>query len=253
MIIKTKNDLENLRISGKILSLVLSELRDMAKIGTTLRALDERARSLISDNSGKPAFLGYQNKKDAPPYPSAICASVNERIVHCVPDEYKLKDGDVLKIDAGVIYKGYITDAAITVGIGLISPKSEKLIKATKSALEEAIKICKPGKTTGDIGWVIEKTVKNYGFSVVEKLPGHGVGRSIHEPPNIFNYGQRGEGVPLESGMVIAIEPMVSAGGGEIEEERDGGIKTKDGSLSSHFEKTVAITESGCEVLTPMI
>jgi methionyl aminopeptidase len=161
-----------------------------------------------------------------------------------------LKSGDVLKIDLGISYKGYITDSAITVAIGEIDPKASELIKITKLALEKAMGECKAGKRVGDIGWVIENTVSSAGFSVVERLTGHGVGFELHEPPSVHNYGEKNTGLLLEPGMVLAIEPMVAIGSGEIREDSRGGFITRDGSLAAHFEHTVLITEGDPEVLT---
>ena len=248
--LKTREDIVHLKISGKILASVLNELKKKAVIGASLKSLDLKARELIKSLDAKSAFFGYQSKKDSRPYPAAICTSVNEKIVHTIPDKYILKNGDVLKIDLGINYKSYITDAAITIGIGKISPLAEKLIKATRTALYEAIKICRPGKKIGDIGWVIESTVKNYGFSVVKKLTGHGVGFELHEEPSVYNFGEQGTGIELEEGLVLAIEPMVAAGSGELIEKENGEFFTKDGSLSAHFEHTVAITKNGPEILT---
>lgn len=250
--LKTKNDIEKLQISGKILAAVLGELQRNALEGVSLLSLEKKARKTLKDFDAKPSFLGYQSSKKSEPFPSAVCASVNDGLVHGVPDDYRLQNGDVLKIDLGVNYKGFITDGAVTLGIGKITSVAEKLIKATKLALEEAIKVCKIGNYTGDIGWIVESVIKNYEFSVAEKLTGHGVGFDVHEDPSIYNFGEKGSGVLMEEGLVIAIEPMVIAGGPEVVEKEDGSFYTKDGTLSAHFEKTVAITSSGPLVLTPI-
>lgn len=248
---KTERDLEGLRASGRILAIVLNNLREEAHEGVRLLYLDELARELLKSAGAKPAFLGYKGESSRKPYPAAICTSLNDQIVHGLPTNYVLKEGDVLKIDLGADYQGYITDAAVTLAIGKIGAVAEKLISATQTALHEAIKVCKLGNHTGDIGWVIEQTVKNYGFSVVKNLTGHGVGFALHEEPTVYNYGERNTGVLLQAGMVLAVEPMVSAGLGETVDNPDGSFSTKDKSLSAHFEKTVAITESGPEILTP--
>jgi len=252
MKIKLKNDrdLEMLRISGKILAEVLRILKDSVGPGVKLIDLDNLASQIIKKRGARPAFLGYHPEGAANPYPASICASVNQKIVHGRPDNYALKKGDVLKIDAGVNYNGYFTDAAITVGIGSISPEAKKLIKITKAALEKAIEICQPGNRLGDIGWVIEKTAKTAGFSVAEGLTGHGVGFELHEEPTIYNYGEQGSGLLLKPGMVLAIEPMLAIGAGAIKRLADDSFETKDGSLSAHFEHTIAITRNGPEVLT---
>ena len=248
--LKSSKDLKFLRQSGLILASVLETLKEAAKEGVKLSHLDKLARELIKKAGSKPAFLGYKPEGGAVPYPAAICTSINEQIVHGLPREYILKQGDVLKIDFGVSYQGYITDAAITVGIGDITKKAEKLISTTKEALKKAIEKCRSGNYIGDIGWVIEKTVKSAGFHIIRNLTGHGVGFELHEDPTVYNYGNQGEGIKLVPGLVLAIEPMVGAGSPDILQQSDDSYVTKDGGLSAHFEHTVAITENGPEVLT---
>lgn len=250
--LKSEADIEKLKISGKILATVLTRLQNMVEPGVTLNELNFLAKKLIKEFGAKPSFLGYRQSKNSPAFPAAICASVNENLVHGIPDDYALKSGDLLKIDLGIDYGSYITDGAVSVGVGAISPLAEKLIKATKLSLEEGIKTCKLGNRTGDIGWIIEKTVKNLGFSVAEKLTGHGVGFEVHEDPSIYNYGEKGTGQPLEEGLVIAIEPMVITGSAEVVENSDGSFSSRDKSLTAHFEKTVAITKNGPIILTPI-
>ncbi len=249
--LKTESDIEQLKISGKILVAVIGELQRSAVEGVSLLEIDQKARKSLKEFKAKPSFLDYHSSKKSAPFPAAICASVNDGLVHGIPDDYRIKSGDVLKIDLGVDYNGFITDGAVTVGIGKISSVAEKLLKATKAALEEAIKICKAGNYTGDIGWIIENVAKNYEFSIAEKLTGHGVGFEVHEDPSVYNFGERGSGILMENGLVIAIEPMIIAGSGEVIEKEDGSFFTKDGSLSAHFEKTIAVTENGCIDLTP--
>jgi len=248
--LKTEKDLQFLRVSGKILAHVLKILTEEAKEGIVLTSLDYHARTLIQEAGAKPAFLGYKPEGAKNPYPAAICASVNEKIVHGIPNDYVLKNGDLLKIDLGVNYKGYFTDAAITVGIGRISAEAQKIIEVTKQALNQALEFCKPGNYLGDIGWIIEQTVKKAGFSIAKGLTGHGVGFELHEEPTIYNYGKRGEGLELKPGMVLAIEPMVTSGQGDIFRLADGSYAARDGSLTAHFEHTVVITHDGVEILT---
>lgn len=249
--LKSERDLGFLRIAGRILVSVLEALKNEARAGVTLFTLDEKARRLIKKAGARPAFLGYQPEGGRKPYPAAVCVSINEKIVHGLPSGYILKEGDVLKIDIGVDYQGYFTDAALTVGIGRISREAESLINVTRQALNEAVKICRPSFSLGDIGWAIEKTVSEKKFSVIKGLTGHGIGLELHEDPVIYNYGRPGEGVKLTKGMVLAVEPMVSAGSGEIKQEPDESFVTKDKSLSAHFEQTIAITEESPEILTP--
>lgn len=249
--LKSERDLKFLRISGQILVNVLEVLKNEARPGVTLSSLNKKAEELIKKAGGQPAFLGYQPEGEHQPYPATICASVNEKIVHGLPNNYILKEGDILKIDVGVNYQGYFTDAAFTMGIGRISKNAEELIAVTYEALQKALQFCQPSFSLGDIGWIIEKTVKEKNFSVIKGLTGHGIGRDLHEDPVIYNYGRPGEGEKLVKGMVLAIEPMVSAGNGEIKQQLDGSFDTKDKSLSAHFEQTIFITDNEPEILTP--
>lgn len=248
--LKSANDLEGLRESGKILARVLVALSRAAVSGASLKLLDELARKLLKDAGAESAFLGYRPEESRKPYPAAICTSLNDQIVHGLPDERVLKSGDLLKIDIGVNYKGYITDAAVTVAIGDISSKAKKLMEATKEALKRAIAVCNAGNHLGDIGWEIESAARKGGFSVIRGLTGHGVGFELHEDPTVYNYGSRGEGIELKPGLVLAIEPMVSTGSWSVVQNKDDSYVTSDGSLTAHFEHTVAITESGPEILT---
>jgi methionyl aminopeptidase len=250
--LKTEKDLDFLRISGKILANVLSELQNLANEGIRLTELDKKAREIIAKADARPAFLGYRPAGAKKSYPAAICTSVNNVVVHGIPSDYILKSGDILKIDAGVNYKGYFTDAAVTIGIGKISKEALQLIEVTKKALEEAITVAQAGNHLGDIGAAVEKVVKSAGFSVIRGLTGHGVGFAVHEEPTILNYGEKGTGLELKKGMVIAIEPMVTMGKGDILELEDGSYAAKDGSLTAHFEHTIYIDENKTEVLTKL-
>jgi len=251
--LKNEKDLAMLRQSGLVLASVLEFLKDAAKPGVQLSRLDELARRLIEESGGKPAFLGYRPEGALKPYPASICASVNEVVVHGLPSGYVLKSGDVLKLDAGVNYKGYFTDAAITVPVGEVSPEARKLIQTTKEALERGIEACRPGNHLGDIGEAIESFVKKRGFKVIRNLTGHGVGFALHEEPDIYNFGEKGKGLVLEAGMVLAIEPMVAMKSERARQKGDDSFVTEKGDLSAHFEHTVAITEEGPEVLTQLV
>ncbi len=250
--IKSKEEIEILKQGGKILASVLKEISEIAKPGVSTGFLNEKAKELVLSYGAKPAFEGYRPSFSKKPYPAAICISLNELVVHGLPsDNVFLKEGDILKLDFGVTYENLITDAAITIGIGEMTEEKIKLINATKRALELAIEEIKPGNHIGDIGFVIEKHIESQGFSVVRDLVGHGVGYKVHEEPNIPNYGKRGEGPVLKPGMVLAIEPIVTMGSWQVRLCKDGfGYETVDGSLSAHFEHTVAVTEEGNEVLT---
>ena len=224
----------------------------MAEVGADLMALEKEAWRIIRASGATPSFYGYKIKKSDSPYPAAICTSVNDEIVHKAPVSYCLKSGDVLKIDAGVNFKGYITDSAVTVGVGEVSPEAKRMIVCARRALGEGIKEARVGKKTGDIGHAIAETVKAGGFFVVDRLHGHGVGAALHESPAVYNYGDPGSGEPLVPGLVIAIEPMIAVGTKEVIEKPDGSFATKDGSLAAHFEHTVIITETGPEVITEL-
>lgn len=250
LFLKSSEEIEKIAVCGKILADVLQSIYAKAEIGVSLAHLDSLAFKMIKEAGAEPAFLGYQPNGAKHPYQFSICASVNNVIVHGLPSNYQLQNGDVLKIDLGVKYIGYYADAAITIGIGKISSKANLLMKATKEALDEATKICKPGNHLGDIGFTISGIAKRYGFKVVKGLTGHGVGFDIHEDPTIYNYGERGEGIELKAGMVLAIEPMLAIGTDRIIQLADESWATSDGSLSAHFEHTIAITKNGCRVLT---
>ncbi len=251
--IKTEEEIKITREGGKILAEVLRELEKMAKPGVTTLELDRAAEALILSRGGKPAFKGYAG------FPYSLCTSVNENIVHGFPSNYILKEGDLLKLDLGVSYKGFNTDAAITVLVGSFSAQggpasgweAKRLMDVTKKALRLGIKKAKVGNTTGDIGNTIQRFVEDQGFSVVRDLCGHGIGREVHEDPKVPNFGKRGGGDDLREGMVICIEPMITMGDYNLKKSSDGyGYATRDGSLSAHFEHTIAITDKGPRILT---
>ncbi|OGD25680.1 type I methionyl aminopeptidase [Candidatus Azambacteria bacterium RIFCSPHIGHO2_01_FULL_40_24] len=250
--IKTKEEIEILKEGGKILAEVLRDLVKLAKPGVSTGFLDQKAREMILARGAEPAFLNYHPTFMDKPYPAALCASLNNVIVHGLPSEKNiLKDGDILKLDLGVKCKNLFTDAAITVGIGELTEEKQKLIDITKMALELAINEVKPGNHIGDIGFAIDNYVESSGFYVIEILVGHGVGHAIHEEPNVPNYGKKGKGPELKTGMVIAIEPMVALKSKEVQLSKDGfGYETLGGSLSAHFEHSVAVTNEGNIVLT---
>ncbi len=248
--LKNERDLSSLRISGHILAETLVILSREALPGVPLSHFDKRARELLGAASATPTFLGYRPGGSRRAYPAALCTSVNDTVVHGLPTGYVLKEGDLLKLDLGVTYKNYVTDGAITVGIGTLSKTAERLLYATREALDAALVVAKPGGHLGDIGAAVERVVKRAKFRVVEGLTGHGVGFSLHEDPEVANHGTAGEGMELKPGLVIAIEPMVSMGSSRVLEEDDGSFTTEDRSLSAHFEHTIAITEHGIEVLT---
>ncbi|MCR4279767.1 MAG: type I methionyl aminopeptidase [Candidatus Zambryskibacteria bacterium] len=253
ILLKSEKEIQTLREGGKHHAQILSELSAMVKPGVSILILEEEALRLIKSMGDKPAFLGYQPHGAKRPYPAALCISINDEIVHGIPNEAEriINDGDIVSLDLGILHKGLITDAAVTVAAGVVDDESKKLMDTAKLALERGIEVAKPGNTVGDIGFAVSQVVKPTGFSLAKDLAGHGVGYSVHEEPFVPNFGQSGKGVKLVPGMVIAIEPMVNVGKEHIKLTDDGyTIKTKDGSRSAHFEHTVAITEKGNIILT---
>ena len=241
----TEKEIEIMAEGGKILAKIIKEVAKHAKIGTTTKELDKVAEDLIFRYGAKPAFKGFNN------YPAVLCASVNEEVVHAIPNDRKLKEGDLLTLDLGINYKNYCTDMAITIKNRKIDKKFQKLIDVTEKSLELAIKQCKPGNRLGDIGFAIQSYVEKNGFNVIRDLVGHGIGKKVHEEPEVLNYGEKATGIVLKPGMVIAIEPMNIVGSYEVERAKDGfAFLSKDRSISAHFEHTVAITKKGCRVLT---
>lgn len=248
--IKKKKDIDAIRISGKILARVLFALKEKVIPGVRLSDLDLYARELLKKENARPAFLNYQPEGADKPYPASICTSVNEKIVHGVPNAYAVREGDLVKIDIGVEYGGYIADAAVTAGAGNISGIAKKLMDITEQSLYRGIEACVPGNTLGDVGNAIESIVHKGRFSVIRGLTGHGVGFELHEEPTVYNFGKPGVGMKLREGMVLAIEPMVSTGSPDIIQLSDESYATSDGSLSAHFEHTIVITKNGPEILT---
>jgi len=248
--VKTSEEIEIMAEGGRILGNVLWKLETVAQVGVRTKELDALAHKMIVAAGAKPAFLNYRPSGAARGYPATLCTSVNDGIVHGIPSKYALRERDVLKLDLGLRYKGFYSDAAVTVAVGKVSEKAKKLMAATKMALVAGINEAKIGKTLGDIGFAIEYVAKKNGCSVVEGLTGHGIGRALHEDPYVLNSGRRGKGEPLKEGMVIAIEPMFAAGAGAIRELKDGSYVTMDGSLAGHFEHTIAITKDGPRILT---
>ncbi|MFN3505150.1 MAG: type I methionyl aminopeptidase [Caldimicrobium sp.] len=246
VILKTQQEIEILRKANAIVMEILLALREEVRPGKVTYEFEELALELCEKKKVRPAFKGYRG------YPYALCVSINEEIVHGMPSKEKiLKEGDLVSFDFGVIYEGYYGDAALTVGVGHITQEAEKLLKVTEEALYYAIEKARIGNKIGDISYAIQQTVEKEGFNVIRAFVGHGIGRSLHEPPEVPNYGKPGRGMKLEAGMVLAIEPMVSAGAWEVEILEDGWTAvTKDRSLACHFEHSVAITPSGPKILS---
>ena len=251
--IKSKEEIVTLREGGKRLASILSRVVEAVRHGVPSLELDALARRLIAEGGDTPSFLNYQGKGDKKKFPSALCVSVNEEVVHGVPSAEKiLQEGDIVGVDLGLFHKGLCTDAAITVPVGEISEESRKLLEVTKQALARGVAAARTGATIGDIGYAVESFVKSQSnFGIVRALSGHVVGYAVHEEPFVPNYGKQGEGIKLEAGMVLAIEPMLTLGGEKVVISHDGfAFRTKDGSRSAHFEHTIAITENEVEVLT---
>lgn len=247
MRIRNEKDLEALREGGRRLGEILTKAAEKAAPGVTLKEIDAHARELMEQNGDKPSFLGYGK----PPFPGVLCLSVNDGIVHGIPNDYVLKEGDVLKIDGGIWHEGLCTDSALTVGIGNISQEDKELMWATQEALDAQIAVAVAGNTIGDIGHAAEQIAKKYGYGYPKELGGHGVGLAVHEKPFIYNYGKPGTGGVLKEGDVIALEPMFSRGEGRIELANDGWLyEMVDGSQSAHFEHTVVVGKEAAEVLT---
>jgi methionyl aminopeptidase len=251
--IKTPEEIEIIAEGGKILAKIMKELEKAIRPGITTKELDRLAESLIScpakswakADKIQSSFKGYDG------FPACLCTSINEEIVHVAPSERVLKEGDIISLDLGIFYKGFHTDMAITVPVGKVSPEVQRLIRVTKKALKRGIKKVRPGNTFGDIGNTIQRYVESQGFNVVRDLCGHGIGKELHEEPKIFNYGKRHTGEKIKEGMIFCIEPMVTAGDWKLKKSKDGfGYQTQDGSLSCHFEHTIAVTKTGCQVLT---
>ncbi len=254
VIIKTKEEIEIMREGGKRHAKILRALSALVKPGVSSQMLENKAIELIALEDGKPSFLGYKPWGAKRPFPAALCVSINDEVVHGIPNGNSvkiLKEGDIVSLDLGFTYKGLITDAAVTVGVGKINAASKKLLSKTEEAMYAGIKKAKAGATTGDIGSAVFAVGKKAGFGIVDILSGHGVGRFVHEDPYVPNFGDKGEGEILRAGMTICIEPMFNQGSKEIILERDGyTFRTADGKYSAHFEHTVLITEKGAEILT---
>jgi methionyl aminopeptidase len=248
---KTEEDIKILREGGKRLAKVLKIVAQHAKAGVKASELDQIAYENIIKMGGYPSFLNYKPEFATKAFPNSLCVSVNDVIVHGVPtDNLILRQGDLVSLDIGMKYKGLYTDMAITIGIGRLKEEDKKLLIATRNALKEAIKMARYGNTLGDIGYAISNYAKKYNFKVIRDLVGHGVGYEVHEDPPVFNYGNRGEGLKLEEGLVLAIEPMLTFSTSLIKENSDGSFSTLDGKKACHFEHTIAILKDKTIVIT---
>lgn len=242
---KTPQEISVMREGGRKLAEVMAQLISLVKPGIATKELDKAARALILDSGAKLAFEGYDG------FPGAICTSINEEVVHAVPSSRVLREGDLLTLDIGLVWQGWFLDMARTVPVGSIDKKTMRLLEVTQESLDIGMQKARAGNTVGDIGYAVQQIVEKNGYNAVRELCGHGIGRDLHEDPKVLNYGEKGTGAMLKEGMVICIEPMVTAGDWKLKRSKDGhGFSTKDGSLSCHFEDTVAITFAGPCVLT---
>ena len=244
VILKQRREIEIMKEAGRRLAEIMGVLKEKVEPGMKTKELDALMRKELRIRKTDEAFSSEG-------FPAAVCVSVNDEIVHGIPDEYTLKEGDILSMDIGLRYKGYCADMAATVGIGDVTPEAEKLIQVTRESLEAGINKMYPGNRMGDLGFAIQKKVEENGYHVVRDFVGHGIGKGLQEDPQVPNYGSPGRGIRFEPGMVLAVEPMVNAGTEKVKIKKNGWTAaTADGSLSCHFEHTVAITESGPMVLT---
>ena len=247
VVLKTAREIEQMRRAGSVVRQVLDCVRDQVRPGATTLDLERAAEQKLAELGAKAAFKGYHG------YPCVLCTSVNHEVVHGIPSANRtLREGDIVSIDCGAIVDGFYGDSAITVPVGTrIDPTTRKLLEATESSLQAAISAVRPGATLGDIGAAVQEVVEAEGFSVVRDFVGHGIGTRMHEDPQVPNYGERGRGMKLREGMVLAIEPMVNVGKAAVEVLDDGWTAvTRDGSMSAHFEHTVAVTADGAAILT---
>jgi methionyl aminopeptidase len=243
-VLKTPGEIELMDQANRIVHRVLDAVGERMVPGVKTRELDRLAERIIRDAGGVPAFLHYRG------YPATLCISVNDVVVHGIPGEVPLKEGDIVGIDCGVFYKGYCGDAARTFAVGEVSAEAKRLLRVTEEALRLAVAQVRPGGRVQDIGWAVQRHAESHGYSVVRDFTGHGVGTSMHEDPQVPNFGFPGKGPRLKPGMVLAIEPMINAGGSGVKMDADGWTaRTEDGSLSAHFEFSVAVTLAGAKVL----
>jgi methionyl aminopeptidase len=248
IVIKSDAELSKMRDAGRLNALALTTVRDMIHPGVTTGELDVAAEEVIRKHGGVPIFKGYPGPY---PYPATLNVSVNEELVHGIPGDRKLREGDIVSVDCGTLLNGYVGDSAFTVGVGSISPQGQRLLEVTEKALYEGIEKMRPGNRTGDVSAAIQRYVESQGYHVTREYTGHGVGQQMHEGPQVPNYGAPGRGMPLRPGIVIALEPMVLVGTPKTRVLTDQWtVVSADGSLTAHYEHTVAVTKDGPLILT---
>lgn len=243
--LKTSEEIELLRASNMLVGRTLGEISKVIRPGVTTLELDKIAEEFIRDNGGEPGFLGYGG------FPNTLCISINEQVVHGIPSSHVLDDGDIVSVDCGVYMNKYHGDSAYTFAVGEVDPEVKRLLDTTKESLYKGIECAVEGKRIGDIGYAVQHHAESNGFSVVREMVGHGVGRDLHEEPQVPNYGRRGQGVKLKAGMVIAIEPMINLGKRQVIQAEDGWtIITRDNKPSAHFEHSIAIGKGSADILS---
>lgn len=245
ILLKTAEEVEKLRTSNELVSRTLAEVAKAIGPGITTRKLDQLAEEYIRDNGGVPGFLGYNG------FPATLCTSVNDEVVHGIPSDHELSEGDIISVDCGVILNGYYGDSAYTFALGEPKPEWKALMLATKQSLFKGIEKARPGNRLGDVGHAVQHHAENLGYSVVREMVGHGLGKNLHEEPEVPNFGRRGSGVKIKPGMVFCIEPMINLGTRYIQQDNDGWtIRTRDGKPSAHYELAIAVTEGEPDILS---
>ena len=254
IIIKSRDEIERIRESSRIVAEVLQTLREFIRPGITTWALNKKAEEVIKKRKARAAFKGYKPSFGSGAYPAALCVSINEEVIHGIPSTRRvIKEGDIVSMDVGVCYRGYYGDGATTVAVGEVEDRVKELLKVTEEALYRGIEAARVGNRVGDISFAVQSHVESHGFSVMREFVGHGVGKRIHEEPPVPNFGEPGRGPLLKEGMTIAIEPMVAMGSGEVRIKEDGWTAvTVDGSWAAHFEHTIAVLEEGPRILTEL-
>ena len=251
IVLKTESDVAGIREAAKVVERALAAAAALVQPGTPTLRLDEAAEAVIREAGGRPAFKGYRMGGGTPPFPGSLCISVNDVVVHGFPSEYQLREGDVVAVDCGVELDGYFGDFAYTFAVGEIAPEAQALLDATRQSLYEGIAQAVAGNRIGDIGHAVQSYCESRGYGVVHDLVGHGVGRRLHEPPNIPNVGRRGVGKKLQAGLTICIEPMINGGTGDVTVDEDGWtVRTADGAPSAHFEHMVLVQRGEAEILS---
>ncbi|MFA7621102.1 MAG: type I methionyl aminopeptidase [Aminobacteriaceae bacterium] len=253
--LKTEREIQLMRKAGEIVADVLDMLSDIIRPGLSTEEIDSAAEGLIRRAGAVPAFKGYRVPGIRRPFPGAVCASINSEIVHGIPSRKRLlQEGDIISIDVGVCFSGYYGDAACTYPVGAVSPERESLLSVTRQSLEDGIKAARAGNTLGDVGHAVERCILPHGYGIVRDYSGHGIGKRLHEPPQIPNYGDPGRGITLMAGMTLAIEPMVMSGAEDVFTGSDQWVvKTVDGSDAAHFEKSILVQDGDPEILTPWV